>query len=63
MSIFPPVPKRNLQLLPQVPLCYLTMITGTGDSWATLLLTLPRRNSSTPDRPRLPMTMASAPFP
>lgn len=41
MSIFPPVPKRNLQLLPQVPLCYLTMITGTGDSWATLLLTLP----------------------
>lgn len=33
MSIFLPVPKkRNLQLLPQVPLCYLTMITGTGDS-------------------------------
>ena len=33
------------------------MRTGTEAYWETLELTLPRKNSAMPDRPRLPMTM------
>ena len=39
---------------------YFTISTGTAAYCETLLLTLPRKNSAMPERPREPITIASA---